>query len=316
MMYCHPYFSLDTSDPHSLLDAILHSPCMPHRCPDALAIDDRPVMPIPDNWREIASKPRRATRAKWVRDNVVVSSSVRLRTLLLPWTHAEPFAQVPLKEIIAMLRKGPDMYGFALDFEGYSEYQFGNHKIGWCLVLKGKCVETNLLSPRILDYGPWLVRTYDDLVVVFFHELDVDLATKAAQARAAQAGMFGPEGSFVGGFPVYDLPPGATYVPAERRLEVPVYGRQVPPLEMVYARWIVLNQGLGPSRPLERVTYSFADPAEVGPHLHQMWLRGIEVVTFIDGYRTVLTDHYDPPPPPPPPEWVERLRARLEAEGL
>ena len=67
MMYCHPYFSLDTSDPHSLLDAILHSHCMPHRCPDDLAIDDRPVMPIPDNWREIASKPRRATLAEWVK---------------------------------------------------------------------------------------------------------------------------------------------------------------------------------------------------------------------------------------------------------
>lgn len=76
-----------------------------------------------------------------------------------------------------------------------------------------------------------------------------------------------------------------------------------------------MRQALGSEKLIDRVTYSFADPREAEAHLYDLWLRGLEVVTFVHGRRTVLTDGYEPPPYEPP-EWTHRLAARLAEEGL
>lgn len=301
----------------TLVDLVLGSDFIPAEPPDTLSVDRVSVAPTAA-WTAQARRAEHAVRCRWAQKNIVLSFSDDDRmTQSVGWFGTRPELGIhvrPLADVIASLRRFPDSWGCAFDIEGYATIK-APKPVGWGLFLKGEERERGILSRRYLERGPWLLREYGDLAVVYFHELDVDVETKGEQSREGHELMFGFSGGLVDEHVYVALPEGTTYVPETRRLDVAVYGRNVPLLEMARVREVQMRQALGPDKPIERVTYTFADPREAEAHLYDLWLRGLEVVTFIDGYQTVLTDGYEPPPHEPP-EWTHRLAARLAEEGL
>jgi hypothetical protein len=85
---------------------------------------------------------------------------------------------------------------------------------------------------------------------------------------------------------------------------VPICGRDVTPREMLEARIMVKEQALGPDRPLDGVTFAFAEESAGRAHLHELWLRELDCVTFVHGRETNLTADYRPEPQPP--EWAHQ----------
>lgn len=73
-----------------------------------------------------------------------------------------------------------------------------------------------------------------------------------------------------------------------------MYGREVTQHEMLDARTIVKVQALGLHRPLEGATYVFADEAAARAHLHELWLRELGCVTYVNGVETDLAAGYAP----------------------
>jgi hypothetical protein len=173
---------------------------------------------------------------------------------------------------------------------------------GWACAFRGRGHD-RLVSRRWLDYGPWkLHRGEGDVSLVQFHDLDADPATARAQCEIAHARM-GPsgEGGFIQSRPLLpEQAPGGDYLPAKRRLRVAVYGRDLTQREMLQARTMVKLQSLGKDRPLDQVTFAFADETEARRNLHELWLRELECVSFVNGVETDLTAGYQPPPPAPP----------------
>ena len=299
-----------------LVESLLASGLLPSAPPDEVRLDSRAVQP---SWLEDPSQWQVDGESRlyviWQESNLVLDQDAKRWLNILDEDEERPPRMLPLTSFVDSLRqKMPDFWGFVLDPSSLSVIK-SPQPVGWGLFLKGTERERNILSRQYLERGPWLLREYGDLSVVYFHEFDVDVETKREQSREGHERMFGFRGGLVNDSTFARPPEGATYVPSTRRLDVSVYGREVPVMEMAAVRRIWMRQALGPDQPIERVTYSFADPKEAEAHLYELWLRGLEVVTFLDGYQTVLTDGYEPPPHEPL-EWTRRLAARLAEEGL
>ncbi|TVQ32914.1 MAG: hypothetical protein EA356_12785 [Geminicoccaceae bacterium] len=178
----------------------------------------------------------------------------------------------------------------------------GHYDLGWLCAFKGQGY-LRLTSRRWLDFGPWkLIRGAEDLSVLQFHALDASLAEALAQARPAHARLADPE---TGGMVHEDRDVQhdirGTYDAKERLLKVPVLGRAISTAEMMDFRWAERFGHIPTPGPLERIAFVFLDEAEVGTHLHELWVRGFECWTIRDGLEYRLDDAYQPVPEPPPP---------------
>ncbi len=70
------------------------------------------------------------------------------------------------------------------------------------------------------------------------------------------------------------------YEPGRKRHKIIVHGREVTQCEMLDAAALRHYRKGDPDRPLDSIAYVFAVPEEAHAHLHELWLRDIEVWTF------------------------------------
>lgn len=155
-----------------------------------------------------------------------------------------------------------------------------------------------LVSDRWLDYCPIKLTRRGDLSFVQFHDLKADAATSLQQAKPGHIALSSePQGGFIKDG--YLLRHDFNGVLEERRgvLKVTVLGRAVSPREMLDACAV---RGEVKGKRVNNVGFVFLDETEIGDHLHQLWLRGLECWTIRDGRELRLDDAYAPPPPTPP----------------
>ena len=296
---------------------VLESAFIPSRPPDRVSVDGRSLSKMSD-WERASQDSETDLLATWRDENVVLSLSTRHGDQTVGRYSTKAGAAVhscSLQDWLTDIEEAPSNCWAVTSSTSSTSVVRGTWSPGWGLALKPTARQLKVLSPRVLERGPWLVREYGDLTLILFHELDAGSAAKREQCRAGHEWMFGNGGALVSDRVQAVVPDGATYLASSRRLDIAVHGRTVPTLEMAEARELWMRQALGSDRPIDLVTYSFADPREAEVHLYDLWLRGLEVVTFVDGHRTVLTDGYEPPLHEPP-EWTHRLAARLAEQGL
>lgn len=290
--------------------------------PSSLTVDDKPK-PVTHDWIERwAPACRREVMADWKgapvgeflsleRDEIVKAETQVDRIdpqKVLSALATLPFELCSFLTIhLAAWRAEPTRY-FA---PGFASMHWSH---GWACAFKG-AGHNRLVSRRWLDHGPWLVRRGpNDTTLVQFHDLEADAATALEQAKPGHERMGISE---TGGFlqwPGYVMTHeiGGLYVPAERALRVVVHARDVSESEMTDAAALRAFQGLGADQPIDKIAYVFMDEAAARKHLHELWLRGIEVRAMIRGTEVRLDAEYAPAPNKP--EWVRRIEEQ-EAAG-
>jgi hypothetical protein len=182
----------------------------------------------------------------------------------------------------------------------------GHYPYGWMLGFKGDG-HRHLVSQRWLDYCPARIVRDGDITLIQFHDLNADPQTAAAQAAPGHRWMNDQPG---GGFVRSDLKPleDATglYDAEKRTLYITVTGRDLTPREVAEA---CTRRNFGERRgqkPVDRLIYVFVEEDRGRRHVHDLWLRGIECRTFVNGKEVTLTDAYAPPAPVVP-DWVKRF---------
>lgn len=208
-------------------------------------------------------------------------------------------------------------WGFAGSRIDYSGPNFGegHYNLGWMCAFKG-AGHDELVSRRWLEHGPWrLIRGQNDLSIVQFHDLRADDETALEQAMPGHDRMcVPPENGFI--WPQFSwdrlIDPetralkGLYDESAQTVMQV-VAGRKVELWEMLEAAAIKSRQPL--AMPVRQVAYVFIDELNARAHLHELWLRGLEVRTFIRGRENRIDEDYQPPPPKTP-DWVKRVQDR------
>jgi hypothetical protein len=198
--------------------------------------------------------------------------------------------------------------GTRLDYLG-NGFSDGHVPLGWLCAFKGRGHD-RLASRRWLEFGPWrLIREEGDLSIVQFHDLSVDDETALEQSRPGHQRM---GISDTGGFIQTDFDWSNTkkltalYDKSSQTLIRVVAGEEVSEFEMLEAAaikfWKPVNQ------PVAQVAYSFIDEKQARRQLHELWLRGLEVRTFVDGHERRIDEDYHPTPTIP--DWVKRLQDR------
>ncbi len=131
-----------------------------------------------------------------------------------------------------------------------------------------------------------------------FHDLAADAATSLEQAKPGHAALSSePDGGFVQDGYLLQHDFKGVLDAARGVLKVVVMGRTLPPREMLDA---CAARGDVRGTTLNNIAFVFLDEGEIGDHLHQLWLRGLECWTIRDGREVRLDDTYAPPPPEPP----------------
>jgi hypothetical protein len=181
-------------------------------------------------------------------------------------------------------------------WEGYDSIH------GWAFAIKG--TGHRLVSPRIVERGPWRLLRDDahELTVFQFHDLDIDGATALAQARPGhallalmwEAGHYaGRDWAFPGHVQIVGYKP-SFYDPATRTSIVLVQDREVSPEEMGVAAATRIHQ-IYPE-PVAQVAFVYMDEATARRQLPALWLYGLEVRAMTaTGERRIDVD-YEPPP--------------------
>lgn len=182
---------------------------------------------------------------------------------------------------------------------------------GWTFLLKG--AGHRLVSPRVIERGPWrLLRDAAAHVTLFqFHDLTADRDAALAQARPGHE-LLGPvwlgghyasqpwafRGSAAGYRPTF-------YDRATRTSIVLVQDREVSPSEMGIAAGSRIHQIF--PEPVAQVAFVFMDEATAQRQLPALWLYGLEVRAMTAaGERRIDLDYA--PPLASPPDWVEALQ--------
>ncbi len=185
----------------------------------------------------------------------------------------------------------------------------GHYEHGWVCAFRGSG-NSQLVSRRWLDYGPWrVIRGDGDLTAVQFHDLDAEDLEALAQAEPAHQRMgISDEGGFIPPRPATWRYPALRnlYDPKSRQLTVVVHGRSVSQAEMLEACALRLYQPM--EVPVDNVAFVFMTEEPARQHLHELWLRGLECRAIIQGQEVRLDADYSPAPAVP--EWVTRVRAR------
>ncbi len=195
----------------------------------------------------------------------------------------------------------------------------GHMDLGWACMLVGDKGHEPLVSRRWLEFGPWWLRRFPgEVSLVQFHDLDADAETAFAQGTPGHKRMSDHD---IGGWLRSSYRPGssikakdipefrALYVPDDQSLRVVCApGRVVSQREMLDACAERLVAKYTAEKPVRSLRYVFIDPADAECHLHEMWLRDIEVWTIVSGQEVRLDDGYTPVPLVP--EWVHQALAR------
>ena len=185
---------------------------------------------------------------------------------------------------------------------------------GWGFIVKG--AGHRLISPRVIDRGPWRrLRDEDADVTLFqFHDLAADAETALAQARPGHAlldfmwrgGHYaGQRWAFQSGARAVPYKP-SFYDPKARASIVLVQDREVPEREIALAAGTKIHQVY--PEPVEQVRYVFMDEEAARRHLPILWLYGLEVRAMTAAGERRIDEEYAPPPPPAPPAWVSAAR--------
>lgn len=191
---------------------------------------------------------------------------------------------------------------------GFSNRHVGH---GWACAFRGPGHD-RLVSRRWLDFGPWrVVRRPGDLSLVQFHDLEVDPTTAAAQALPGHERMGISE---IGGYLQMPYPftkdVEGLYAAESRTLEIIVPpGDKVDQVYMQDACAVRYQHRVSPpaERPIDHIAYVFLHEDDARAHLHELWLRELEVwVADGDGKRRLDLDYR---PTPSKPAWVTALDA-------
>lgn len=206
-------------------------------------------------------------------------------------------------DLLSFLEELPFAYG---SVRGGAEtgpgFGAGHFLFGSMCAFKGGGHEA-MVSRRWLEFGPWrLLRGRNDLSFVQFHDLQAGEATAIEQAgpghRWMARGFFGLSTS-------WDNLKGQ-YEPNTETLIRVIAGRIVGEEEMFEAALIKARQPL--VKRVRQVAYVFIDEKEARAHVHQLWLRGLEVRTFIGGREIRIDEDYQAQPVVP--DWVKKIQDR------
>jgi len=193
-----------------------------------------------------------------------------------------------------------------------TSFSGGHYLHGFACAFKGSAGHRRLAHRRWLEHGPWrLIRNQAlDLSIVQFHELEAPVELAVVQAAPGHARLGATwESAF--------LPPNRR--PSE--LEPSLYDAAtctsivvVPPGRPVSARMMCEAAAVKANQPypdvvVEQVAFVFLDEQEARQHLHDLWLRGLEVRAMGSMGETRLDVDYDAEPPPKP-DWVKREQDR------
>ncbi len=285
--------------------------------PIALRVDDK-AKPVSDDWVDRwAPNCRRAVFADWegaghvslIRDSIV---KARRKGALI-----EPARVLAFLSVLPFELASFDIVHEEWDAEPNRYWPPGFANLhwphGWACAFKG-AGHARLVSRRWLDHGPWLVRRgADDTTLVQFHDLEADSATALEQAKPGHDRMgISEHGGFLQ-WPGYVMTHAINglYVAEKRELRVIVHGRDVPESEMTDAAAMRAFNGHGDDKPIDKVIYVFMDEGSARAHLHQLWLRDIEVRAMVRGAEVRIDEGYAPQAAKP--EWVKRVEARERA---
>jgi hypothetical protein len=219
----------------------------------------------------------------------------------LSWIEALPFEACSIGSIYPdeWIKMDVEIFGL-----GHPQGSYG-----WACAFRGKGHD-RLVSRRWLDFGPWrVVRRPGDLTLVQFHDLDVDAETAAHQATPGHERM---GLSRVGGYlrvPYqFSQDVEGLYIAERRTLEIVVPpGDKVEQVRMRDACAVRYQHRIDPpaEERIDQVAYVFVDEADARAHLHELWLRELEVwLVDGEGKRRLDLDYH---PTPRKPAWVDAL---------
>lgn len=181
---------------------------------------------------------------------------------------------------------------------------------GWACAFRGAGYD-RLVSRRWLDFGPWrVIRRPDDTTFIQFHDLAITDPEEAyAQAAPGHQRMgIDATGGFIQAInedAISALAARCTFSPKTRTLELPIAPRyELTQQEMLTACSLRLHSRTHGER-IDHLAFVFMDQADAERHLHELWLREIEVWYLDGGGKHRIDADYHPTPDPP--AWVRRL---------
>jgi hypothetical protein len=315
--------ALDGQDLVSLMRGVVESRLFHATNPLTLTVDDK-QKPITPDWIERWGKAcKRSVFADWDRGDEAMHNgfvSIDARTVVKAETTVGAIDTGRVLAVLSVLpfelasvatahrewRREP----FDYRAPGFANLHWSH---GWACAFKGPG-HNRLVSRRWLDHGPWLVRRgANDTTLVQFHDLDADPATALEQAKPAHDRMgISESGGFLQ-WPGYVMKHRieGLYVPDKRELRIVVHGRDVSESEMTDAAAMRAFNGYGDDKPIDKVIYVFMDEGAARAHLHQLWLRDIEVRAIVHGAETRIDEGYALVATKP--EWVKRVEERERA---
>jgi len=188
----------------------------------------------------------------------------------------------------------------------------GHYIHGFAAAFRGDVGHKRLVSRRWLEHGPWRVIRDEALDISFvqFHEIDAPMGLDAEQAWPGHHRMgLDEDGGYTSPNHAIRLFKPSFYDPDTRTSIVIVpAGRAVSHDEMLEAAAVRANQPY-PDLVIDQVAFVFANEADARLHLHDLWLRGLEVRAITPTGEVRLDDDYYADPPPKP-DWVAREQAR------
>ena len=289
------------ADPALLVERALASGFLPGTSPGSIKVDQAQVAAAPRALPELAGASADLAVA-WGDDARLHCNRQRDR-LYVDRTRWDVTAEGTL----ALLRDWP--------FEACTTTSLdptwwqGYHSLhGWAFVLKGR--GHRLVSPRVIERGPWRLLRDDacDATLFQFHDLAADADTALAQARPGHALL---EPVWLGGHYASQLwafrGNAADYRPTfydrtTRTSVVLVQDREVSQAEMGIAAGTRIHQIF--PEPVEQVAFVFTDEATARRQLPALWLYGLEVRTLTGQGELCIDPAYEPPPVTIP-DWVK-----------
>lgn len=269
--------------------------------PSELLIDNEEV-PAPPRWKQKLASSKVEAAAIWEEDDDIKKIVVAPRPGTV--TAVVPKAFATREEAVAIIEALP----FTLCTIGTvgqkpvttDSERFRGHLValGWGCAFRGEGHD-RLVSRRWLEFGPWeLIRRPNDLSIVLFHELTSNMTAAKKQAAPGHVRMAGWDaGGMLGDQP--EPIKGGIYRAKQHRYEIIVdKGREVSEEEMNNARSAQANRRTGKER-IDHMAFVFIEQSDAEKHLHEMWLRDLEVWYVEEEGNHRIDDDYNPKPRPP-----------------
>lgn len=275
------------ADARQLVEAALAAGFLPGSPPDSIQVGGADV-PAPASLPELVE--RSDDLAVGWGDEVRVFSNRRRHRLMIDRTPSD----ISIDRTLALLRQLP--------FEACTTTRIdpawwpGYVSIhGWAFALKGD--GHRLVSPRVLQQGPWQRRRDEaaNLTLLQFHDLDATGDAALAQARPGHQ-LLAPMwdgGHYAGEAWAFRSQAGdyqpTFYEAATRTSVVLVQEREVSAAEMGIAAGTCIHQIF--PEPVEHVRFVFMDEAMARRQLPALWRYGLEVHAMTpDGERRLDLD--------------------------